>query len=574
MSPAQDPVSGFIFLWALSAVYWQRWEESKFPLIPENMTDLSFAAMGQAQQFASHYSISFHSMSAYFGWLLMNKPPDKGHELTDKMEGALQAIKPAVSKIKSDSSITYDEIALLNALRSWHSTQSPNAMSTARKLLTRVNMPKDLQKLFTKTAESQTPHLQKLQEIVKQLTGKAGYLVPMEKVEEARKNNPELWPQYLAAKKAADLIYKQELHNYVSEQGGPQPVDEVRNHLEDKGVMAHRLPPKTFVGKIDAEGHLYTEDGKKLSMQTLYPGAKITMNPDYDPDKDNEAGKNGNWYLKAVLPTKNAKGENNVQYVYVDDKRKANKTAKFDVVQQMLKQEKKIVGAWRKDLKSEHASVAVPAAQCEISYLTAARIGGKDNENKKGKTYGLTTWLVGNVRRRGTSIIFDYIGKDSVHQKHVISPETAPEKEVIKIVEALMEGKKRTDPLWTFGRRSFNDSNLRKYFATVCPIPGATVHKIRHMRGTSLALSLLPALEEKMMKSRKLSQTVLDAAVKEALTKVGSLLGHVRGVEGEAKATWATAAKNYVDPSVIQAFYAKFADRGIREPKWLVDLTK
>ncbi len=568
-SPTQDPVSGFLFLWAVSALYWQRWEDGKKPLIPEDVAVDFTGAMLQAEHFCKTYSIPVNSLVSYFGWISY-KEPDSGTELTSKMEAALELIKPAIRHIQSDKNVTFDEIAALKALLAWHRTQNPTQITTARKLLGRINMPKPLLQAYTVETESQAPHLEKLKTIVKELTGKPGLTIPMEDYPKYRAEKPELWKGFLAARRAVDLIYKQQLQNYIAHFGEPQPIDDVRKHMEAQGV-SHALPDPKLKGKIDAEGRIYTPDGARV-FGVPSPQAKIKMNPDYDPAKDAEAGKNNNWVFKTTLPTKDAKGNFNEQYFYTEDKKKQNKSHKFDIVQQMLKVEKSMVNRWRKDLKSRDPTVAIPACQCEITYLTACRIGGRDNENKKGKTYGLTTLLVGNVKRRGDTIILDYIGKDSVHQTHKISPATPSEKEVIEILEALCHGKKRADPLFTLKSKVFGASRLRAYFAEVCPIEGATPHKIRHLRGTRLAIDQLKPVSEKLAKSRKLSQMLVDREFKAAMTKVGQLLGHVRGVETEAKATWTTAVQSYIDPGVMIEFYEQFEDQGIRVPKFLVNM--
>lgn len=574
-SPTINSVMGFLYMWALSAVYWQRYMDGKTPLIPHSLRQYVIDGAGhQMEAFATEFHMDKAALKKYFKWI-MQKAPDEGEELVGYMDASLKTVRGAMAKIRSNNKVSFDEIATLNALRSWHATQNENSLNIARKLLTRINMPKLLQQEFVQDVKSQAVYLKNLEHIVKQLTGTPGYTVPMEDAANIRETAPEaLWKQYLDARKAADLIYKQELHNYMAQHGSPQPIQNVRKHLQQKGVKAHRLPPMGFEGQIDAEGHLYTSEGKKLAVNTLYPGATVVMNPDYDSAKDLEAGKNNNWYIKTILPTLNAKGGNNTQYIYVNDKRKVNQNAKFEVVQQMLQQEATIVGKWRKDLSSTDATICVPAAQCEISYLTAARIGGKDNENKQGKTYGLTTWLAGNVKKRGPSLIFDYVGKDSVQQQHTLSPDTPAIERVIKIVNTLLVDKKRSDPLWEYAGHEFNDSRLRAYFKTVCSVPGATIHKIRHLRGTRLMEEQLPGLTEKLLKSRTLSQAMVDSAVKSAAEAVGDLLGHRRGVGEAQKITPLTALKSYIDPSLLNDFYDSLQERNIRRPKWLVDLQK
>jgi glucan phosphorylase len=60
--------------------------------------------------------------------------------------------------------------------------------------------------------------------------------------------------------------------------------------------------------------------------------------------------------------------------------------------------------------------------------------------------------------------------------------------------------------------------------------------------------------------------------IKAALTNVGRILGHVKGVGVEQKTVWTTAAKNYVAPIVMEEFYLRFKDLGVRPPSFLAKL--
>lgn len=568
IDPGTDPVSAFLFIWCVSLVYWLRVEEAKSPAFPENLHDIFAKSAVEADVFCKHYGIPTTTFNGYLNRLEFGGNPT---DLQEKLNDVLDMVRPYVKKVAADKNVTFDEVALLKALIAWHRSRNPTQLSNVRKLVSRIKMPKILQQYFIKDAGSQDEHVEKLKELVKKLTGKPGLFISMADGPALREKDPETWKAYLAARRAVDTIYKQELHNYVAQKGAPQPISDVRKHLEAKNVL-HQLPAKELEGKIDAEGKIYTKHGSRI-LGVPAAEAKIRMNPEYDPAKDEETGKNNNWVFQTVLPTKDAKGKQNTQYFYTEKKKQINKGHKFDVVQQMLKMESKIVNGWRKDLKSNQAAVAIPAVQCEIMYLTACRIGGDENENKHGKTFGLTTWLVGNVKRKGTALIFDYIGKDSVHQTHRISPSTPAEKRVIEIVELLCEGKKRADELWTYKGKVYNATKLRSYFGKVCTIPDSTPHKIRHLRGTRLAIKVLDPLKEQLLKQRKpITQAQVDKEFKAAMTKVGALLGHVRGVQTEAKATWSTAVQSYVDPGTMIDFYESFEDAGVRVPQFLVKL--
>ena len=145
-------------------------------------------------------------------------------------------------------------------------------------------------------------------------------------------------------------------------------------------------------------------------------------------------------------------------------------------------------------------------------------------------------------------------------------------RKVIKILDSLCEGKTRKDLLWSTDNQEFNANRLRMYFRRVSGVPEATPHKLRHLRGTRLAITELDLASAKLLKSRKLNQASVDTAFKAALTNVGRILGHVKGIGAGQTTVWTTAAKNYVSVSVMEGVYAAFKAAGIRPPSFLSKL--
>jgi hypothetical protein len=403
--------------------------------------------------------------------------------------------------------------------------------------------------------------------------------VPLEQQTELRKKNPSVWSEYLAIRRELNAMYRQELRDFVRDRGGSAPVEDARRYFEQRGIP-HRLP-KGFDGLVGEDGNLLTKHGKPLKtgiggdVNNIDPAARIVMNPKYDPKLDSTGKKgDGNWVFKAILPTKKAGTDrNNEQYFYTGDRHLKNRAAKFDVVEKLLACEERMVRAWRKDLMGKDWERQILAAQCELIYETCARVGGRDNQNRNGQTFGLTTLTVGHVKKRGNSLILDYVGKDSAQQRHILKPETPAMRKVIAVILDLCESKKRKDLLWEKDGIVFNANRLRTYFRQISGVPDASPHKLRHLRGTRLARTELELVSEKLAKRRGgVDQRSVDAAFKEALTTVGKLLGHVKGVGTEQKTTWTTAAKNYIDPSVMIEFYEQWRSSGVRPPAFLAKL--
>jgi hypothetical protein len=224
-------------------------------------------------------------------------------------------------------------------------------------------------------------------------------------------------------------------------------------------------------------------------------------------------------------------------------------------------------------MRSTDDDLRVPATLVEISYLTCSRIGTPGNSTKGQNTQGLTTLTVGNVKRRGSSRLLDYNGKDGVHHVHSIAPADTDKRLIIKLLDECCEDRQRKDRLFVLDGVVYTAEKVRAYFKRVTGL-NAGMHKIRTLRGTKMAQEVLEKLGDQLENKRGLSQTIVDREFKDALTKVGELLGHVRGIGDNQRATWATASMSYIDPEVQKEFYARFAKQGVRLPNFLAKKLK
>ena len=496
------------------------------------------------------------------------QPSEYTEQDTQDLVKALSSVLPAVRSLSYVQDI---ELSLYTDARSWLRSGSDNSYARIQKLIGKAGLGKGLVHSFAAGAPDATPAVQAVRKIVRKLTGRAGDQVPLEDTAALREKKPALWKEYLAAKRAVNEIYKQAIREYVrSSKDGNVDIDEAIAYLEKQGIP-HPLP-KGYIGRVNEDGALMTEDDVLLKTGTggdvmrIDPQATIVMNPAYSPN----GGKGATWYFKTILPTKSASGRNNEQYFYTGEKLSENRAHKFQVIEGLMANEAKMVKRWRADLQGANFDKKVLAAQCELVYDTCARVGGKDNANKKGQTFGLTTLRVGNVKRKGTSRILEYIGKDAALQKHVLKPTGQAMRTVIALLDDLTESKVRNDLLWEHDGVVYDANKLRAYFKQVAGVSGATPHKLRHLRGTRLAQQELDKVLEALQKSRAgVSQSAVDKAFQAALTNVGKILGHVKGIGAEQKTVWSTAAKNYVDPSVMVDFYKQFQQTGVRVPTFL-----
>jgi hypothetical protein len=576
ITASSPSASSYLFVLLSSMVYWLRvGAGAKRDCLPKALLADWNNAVPEGEAFCKQYRIPVRPYRAYTQWIT-SSPPDDGDELATLLLDHLNDLRLAFPNIKKNPELSDLELNTINRARMWHKSENEGTLEAIRASVGKLNLPPTLVSQFKADAQDIAPLVKELKRVVKKLTGVEGTHVPLEQQIAVREKNPEVWKEYLNVRKQISLVYKQELRNFVRDQGGVADIDQARKFLDQRSIP-HRLP-KGFNGQVNEDGALLTKDGHPLKTGTggdvnnLDPAAKIVMNPNYDPEKDNVAGRTGNWVFKAVLPTKDAAGKNNEQYFYTGTKHLLNRAHKFDVVDKLIAKETRMVKAWRRDLASNDFDTKALAAQCELIYETCARVGGKDNANKQGLTFGLTTLLVSNVKRRGNQIILDYVGKDSAQQRHVLKPETTWMRQVIALIETLCEGKQRKDLLWEHDGSVYNANKLRVYFRQVSGVPDASPHKLRHLRGTRLARTELDAAAEVLVTKRGLNQKMVDTSFKDALTNVGRILGHVKGIGVAQTTVWTTAAKNYVAPSVMEEFYEKFKDAGIRPPAFLAKL--
>lgn len=576
---SRTPVSAYLTVLLCSVVYWLRvGAGAKKECLPKTLQAEFLSAVAEAEAFCRKHRLPLKSYREYTSWIASN-PPDDDEELATVLLDNLNALRVALPKIKRDDSVSDLELQTINRIRLWHRSENPSTLEAIRSAVGKLDVPAMLVQHFAVDKRDPAPLLKELKAVVRRLTGVESYNVPLEDQAELRQKYPSQWSTYLAVRRELTVMYRQELRDLVRENGGPIDIDAARKYFARRG-LPNRLP-KTFDGLVGEDGNLLTRHGSALKTGTggdvnnIDPAAKIVMNPKYNPKLDTDGAKgDGNWVFKAVLPTKKAgTDKNNEQYFYTGERHLKNREHKFGVVDDLLKNEVRMVARWRKDLAGKDIGRKIMAAQCELAYETCARIGGRDNQNRNGQTFGLTTLLVGNVKRRGNSLILDYVGKDSVQQRHTLKPDTLWMRQIIKLLLTLCEDKARKDLLWTYDGTEYNAARMRAYFRTVSGVPEASPHKLRHLRGTRLATTELELVSEKLAKRRGgVDQRVVDAAFKEALTTVGNLLGHVKGVGVDQKTTWSTAAKNYVSPIVMDEFYTQWRAQGIRPPAFLAKL--
>ena len=461
------------------------------------------------------------------------------------------AIRASMKNFIADNQITAEQLAIIKDAALWLTTESDPALN---RLEAKVSVTKDtgLTQYFVKDADSQAPYIKKIQQITKKLFGTPAVKLTVEQTQQFREKNPALYKEFLDARKNVNQLYKTELRNYIRRSGKPlADVSKVLTFLKNRGVY-HNIPTG-FSGQIDEAGSLYTATGKRING---VPGANVTMNPKYDPKKDD-----------TYVFTSSGFGVQGQSYYTLDYQTKAQKQ-KFEKVRDFATKFDKIRKKWLSALTSGTTEIKRLAAILEILYETAARIGSIGNATAGQSTYSISTLLVKHVSIRNGILYINYQGKKGVKQRHIIKPTSPQSKLVIKIVQGAIDGKKPSDYVFTsgVGRDSLLNPKVNAYFRSL----GATVtvHKIRHMQGTKIAQEVLE--KSPFGKTRKnFSQAEVETWYKKSMLDVGKRLSHVTGVGSTEKTTPMTAIKNYIDPAMQAEF---FANLGLRTPKFLPKL--
>lgn len=549
---------GFTHVLLASIVFYLRLATKTRPLLPTAVAQDLPVWVTAGREFCSRYKISTRAYDRYTQLLAAQPTQDT---IDDYLFELISAVRAKWKSIQADTNLSYDQIAGLKDGALWLFNESPNALARLEKNLAKYTRHAGLLEAFRKDTEDQSPYIKELVPLVKKLggTGKPlAHELTIEEARAARERKPDLYKKYLELSRMVRGIYKQNLMNMVRDNGGPVDIGEARRALDAAGVI-HKLI-KGFTGLVDEDGTLYTKSGRKINGVPQFP---VQMNKSYKDKSDDT------YVMTVTLPTLNAEGKPNVQYFYTVDFVRQRTEKKYKIASILSKNQDKYRARWFKDMKSDDPDKWVMAVMTELAYTTCARIGKVGAINTKGATFGLSSWLVGNVKRRGASRVIDYIGKDGVHQVHTITPTDPHLKIAIKLLDRLVENKQRKDLLFEYEGTYYSAARMRLYFKALTKIPDVSVHKIRTMRGTALAEEQLDKLAATLESKQQLTQAIVDKSFKEALMSVGQLLGHIRSVGTEQKVTWSTASQSYVDPGIQIGFYERFADRGVRVPRFL-----
>jgi hypothetical protein len=413
-----------------------------------------------------------------------------------------------------------------------------------------------------------------LEGIVKRLTGKKGLKIPTDRQKELKLTNGEEVKdlvRYNDIRKELKNLTNSSVYSVISEK--MLPADKVAKEMEKQGFRDFPFPTSAegYTGNVglNKEGKiaLFTPTGREV-VGGVAPGSKIKMNPKYNAEKDDT------FYFMFRAP--NAIGDTRAYTTVFKDIKTEAKHVKTTTNAGSVA---RWVKAWERDVVTKDPMRYVPAAVALILYLTSARVGSrKENQSIKSgvHTYGISTLRKQHVRIGSSSIIFDYVGKKGMHQKHTLKMDTKINKRIGVILKELLAGKKKDDLVFAFKRPLSKQGAIQEvnpaFFRAYLKSTGVTInpHALRHIRGTSVTEDLLNSKAwSPSAKARTLvaKQREAETYIKEEiLTNVAKILGHKSMKNGVEVPAWRTSIQAYVNPKVISDW---FKEQGLGVPKWV-----
>lgn len=475
---------------------------------------------------------------------------------TNKIEALVELgreLKSAFPEFKANNAYTTPELRMLNALRTYLTSDSVSALKFIRENASTFGSP-EMAAIFTPPIPKADN--QALRKVVKSLVGRDGTHLTRQESEMLKETNPKQYAQYVEHRKAHNAEFKATLSNLIRKSGEDKAdYQKVYKQITSMG-FTHSMVPG-FDGLIDDKGNWYTKDGELIGgVPNLNTYTHVAMNDGKDPE--------ANWVFKAY------KVDGEVAYGYTANFRRSQSSAKYEHVADLMRNIGSIQNAWRAKIKKWNPAdkLCVSAVVLEILYTYAARIGSAPGR-------GAGTLLVKNASITQAGVNLAYIGKDSIPTKHIIRKADSPEHALlVKRLLELIGDKKPSMWLYTVnvnGRIArVSPADVNKAFHTFGAPESVTVHKLRTCRGTTLFKQLI----DKDAQTRRPPSNEKEALERyKAMTaKVGELLNHKRGVGTEKESvTGTTAALSYIDGDLQAELWARW---GFRPPSFLEKLLR
>jgi hypothetical protein len=461
------------------------------------------------------------------------------------------------AKILQDKDLNPTVINIMKAASAYFINNSDRVVKTLVKYAPALHED-SINTELVKEAGSQSTVQRALEKIVKTVTTRQGTSLTADEQERLKKKNKEVLKEYRRLKTAYNDVWKTQLRNYIFKKKA-KLIDykEATDMLKGLNLTFPLL--EGFEGQIDANGSLYTKFGVQIKGNPSSEIYRVEMNKDYTEADDQNV-------MKAIKKVPGGIGKRTAHVFTIKYRKSAGKKIfeKADELRPILPTLRK---KWLVHLKKgDKDPRTVASTILELIYQFSARVGSGTGEN-----FGITTVLVGHTKFESNSCLFKYKGKDGVITPYLLQPTTLEGKATLANLRKFAEGKEKTDRLFTYewnGKQIPMTSNLVNKWFKKLGSP-ATVHKMRHIKGTDIFDAILKKNEKKIFGTTPpLTQGLADKMLKQIAEAVGKALGHVRGVGKQQKVTGATALASYIDPKSIVSFYTRL---NLRVPEAYTD---
>lgn len=498
-----------------------------------------------SDEFLTRFKIRKPLFSRVVAAIIAQRSTEKEHADVEELAAILKEKQALISK---EIDMTTVQVTLVKNFVSIIRSGSMTAHRSLDKNVTTLNDPALTQLFVEENTIDQSSVIGEIDKFCKKIFRKAFADLTIDDRNSLRENNPDVYKKFLKLQRDKTQALKNEIRSFVRNAGTPVvSVSKLIAHLKSAN-MEHRIP--AFNGYIDDTGALYNENKIKLNGAVT---GRIELNPNYDADSDNT-------YVFLHYPLF---GNGQPQRIYTMDYKKGKTVKKFDVVNEAVDALPKMVKRWRQDLKGDVSELStVCALVLELVYITSGRVG-----SVKGAT-GISSVLVKEVSTRSKQLItFKYTGKKGVEQVHTIKTSSPVTAHLYKMILKLKVGKGSNDHLMTYGPRQtvIKGSQINSYLKSIGAPAGMTLHKFRHIRGTSVAKEVLS--KHPFGTGRNAKESEVNKWVLEALKKVGEKLGHISG----EKVTATTAIQNYIDPNVLKDWFDSLGVRPNRAIQTAID---
>jgi DNA topoisomerase-1 len=219
------------------------------------------------------------------------------------------------------------------------------------------------------------------------------------------------------------------------------------------------------------------------------------------------------------LQVKGKDKKNRTQYLYSLNYRTQQNALKFERLKVFTQEYPEMVGRINKDkATSEEAKVLYLISK------TGFRIGSDTDTGAEKKAYGASTLTGDHIKIEGSTVHFDFIGKEGVHQKHSVE-----DAELAEMLKGAKPGQKlfKTKP-----------AKIHKYLDGISE-EHFKVKDFRTYVGTSTALSVVRDIGTKPTTKKEYDRAVMDVC-KIVAAKLGN--------------TPVMARDSYIDPTVFMAW--------------------